>query len=72
MMYYPKHLWCVFHEVVLSVLWEVTVGDIAYYRLHMTEYVFPDVYGQKCRSQYCVHLLQSSAHIASIIFVKAQ
>jgi len=33
----------VFHFLVLSVLREVTVGHIAYGRLHVTEYVFPDI-----------------------------
>ena len=41
--HYRKQLWGVFHYVVLSVLREGTVGHIAYGRLHMTDYVFPDV-----------------------------
>jgi hypothetical protein len=44
MMYYPKQLLGVFHYVVFSVLWEVTVGDISYGRLHLTEHVFPHPY----------------------------
>jgi len=40
---YRKQLWGVLHDVVLSVLREVMVGHIAYGRLHITEYVFPDV-----------------------------
>jgi len=43
MVHYRKQLWGVFHYVVLSVLREVTVGHIAYGRLHVTENVFPDV-----------------------------
>jgi len=40
---YRKQLWDVLHYLVLLVLREVTVGDRAYGRLHITEYVFPDV-----------------------------
>jgi hypothetical protein len=40
--HYLKQLWGVFHDVVLSVLPEVTVGQIAYGRLHITEYVFTE------------------------------
>jgi len=40
---YRKQLWGVFHFLVLSVLWEVTVGHIAYGSLHVREYVFPDI-----------------------------
>jgi len=42
--HYRKQLWSVFHYVVLSVLWEVTVGHIAYGRLHVREYVSPDAW----------------------------
>jgi len=42
---YWKQLWGVLHDLVLSVLREVMVGHIAYGRLHITEYVFPDVSG---------------------------
>jgi len=42
-MYYRKLLWGVFYYMMLLVLWEVTVGHIAYGRLHIREYVFPDV-----------------------------
>jgi hypothetical protein len=41
--HYRKHLWGVFHYVVLSALREVTVGYIACGRLHVAKYVFPDV-----------------------------
>jgi hypothetical protein len=30
------------HYLVLLVLWEITVGHIAYGRLYVAEYVFPD------------------------------
>jgi len=40
--HYRKQLWGVCHYVVLSLLWEVTVGHRASGRLHVTEYVFPD------------------------------
>jgi len=39
---YQKQLWGVLHYWVLLVLQEVTVGQIACGRLHVTEYVFPD------------------------------
>jgi len=42
-MHYRKQPWGVFHYVVLSVLREVMVGHIARGRLHVTEYVFPDI-----------------------------
>jgi hypothetical protein len=42
---YQKQLWGVFHFLVLSVLREITVGHIAYGRLHVAEYVFPDAPG---------------------------
>ena len=40
---YRKRLWGVLLYLVLSVLREVMAGHIAYGRLHVTEYVFPDV-----------------------------
>jgi hypothetical protein len=50
--HYRKQLWGVFHYVVLSVLQEVTVGYIACGRLHMSEYVFPDL---QCVSIYSLY-----------------
>jgi hypothetical protein len=41
---YREHLMGVLHDLVLLVLREVTVGHIACGRLHVTEYVFPDVW----------------------------
>jgi len=40
---YMKWLWGSLHYLVLLVLQEVTVGHMAYGRLHLTEYLFPDV-----------------------------
>ena len=40
----PKQLWGVLHYLVLLVLWEITVGHIAYDRLYIAEYVFPDIH----------------------------
>jgi len=42
---YQKQLRGVLHGLVLSVLWEVTVGHRAYGRWHVTEYVLPDIAG---------------------------
>jgi len=39
---YRKKLFGFLHYLVLLVLREVTVGHIAYGRLHVSEYVFPD------------------------------
>jgi len=44
---YPKQCWGVLHYLVLLVLWEVMVGHIACGRLHITQYVFPDM-PQQC------------------------
>jgi hypothetical protein len=41
---YRKHLWGVEYYLVLLVLRAVTVGHIAYGRLHVTEYAFADVW----------------------------
>jgi hypothetical protein len=45
---YRKQLWGVFYYLVLSVLWEVMLGHIAYGRLHVTEDVCPNVHGMSC------------------------
>jgi len=41
-MCYQKQLWGVLQYLVVSVLWEITVGYLAYGILHVTEYAFPD------------------------------
>jgi hypothetical protein len=51
---YCKQLWGLFQFSVLLVLWDVTVGPIAYVRLHITEYVFPDVF--VFHNTWCVKL----------------
>jgi hypothetical protein len=40
---YQKQLWGVLHYLVLPVLWVVTVEHIECGRLHIAEYIFPDV-----------------------------
>jgi len=42
-MSYRKQLWVVLYYLVISVLQEVTVGHVAYGRLHVIEYLFPDI-----------------------------
>ena len=48
---YRNQLWGVLHYLVELVLREVTVGHIAYGGLHVTEYVFPDVYNWPLHQQ---------------------
>ena len=60
-MHYRKQLWGVFRYVVLSVLREVTVGHIASGRLHVTEYVFPDVPNKQEESGVSIELLSATA-----------
>jgi hypothetical protein len=59
--YYGKLLWGIMHYAVLSVLPKVTVGHIACGRLHVTEYVFPDVTKAVSSTIERVNLVTSNA-----------
>jgi len=57
---YCKQLWGVCHYLVLSVLREVTVGYIAFGRLHVNEYVFPDAIALSTNDESCCVKVQGA------------